>query len=323
MGEAHILFEKKSNEGNMKRLFNAMELSEDYKEGGIIYWKCISPDFLSENMVTKRKADDTVTVVEQPKKKTKLDEEKEKEELEYMNRRSNFMSRLGEKADIKEKKIQIFNTSSVWKLIKIVHNYETKERLVSIPQDKLSILAPYFKRLKFSPPKSLVNKYAMEMDMEVGNKIENKEEEKPLLINLPKNYLRSDQDILDDLEFFQIMRFNYEVWHDCLSSVSATGQEGTEYPFGFPAIYIPLSHAHIDSLLASYSSKMNSTNHGALTQHINDSIISIYGKLEKHLQKNFFPRISTLSPKDVLTSDISNKEMQVRNGDEVVSLFLL
>lgn len=35
MGEAHILFEKKDEEGKMKRLFNAMELGEDYKEGTV------------------------------------------------------------------------------------------------------------------------------------------------------------------------------------------------------------------------------------------------------------------------------------------------
>jgi len=311
MGEAHILFEKKDNEGKMKRLFNAMELGEDYKEGEIIYWKCISPDFLSQNNVTvKRKADETP--IEQPKKKSKLDEEKEREEQEYLNRRSNFMSRLGEKVDVKEKKIQTINTSSVWKLIKIENNLQTKEKVVSIPQDKLSILAPYFKRLKFLPPKSM-SKNAMNID---------NEEEKPLIISLPKDYKRSDQDILDDLEFFQVMRFNYEIWHDCLSSVTATGQEGTEYPFVFPATYIPLSNSHIETLLSSYNTKTSSSALSGFIQLINDAILSEYGKLEKHQQKTFFPRISTLSPKDIVVSEASHKEMQVKNGEEVVSVFL-
>jgi len=311
MGEAHILFEKKDNEGKMKRLFNAMELSEDYKEGEIIYWKCISPDFLSQNMITvKRKAEEVP--IEQPKKKTKLDEEKEREELEYMNRRSNFMSRLGEKVDVKEKKIKTFNTSSVWKLIKVEHHPETKERAVSIPQDKLTTLAPYFKRMRFLLPKSL-SKNAMNID---------NEEQKPLLISIPKDFKRSDQDILEDLEFFQVMRFNYEIWHDCLSSVTATGQEGTEYPFVYPATYIPLSQAHIESLLSSYNTKTSSPTLGNLIQLINETIISEYGQLEKHQQKTFFPRISTLSPKDIVSSEVSNKEMQVKSGEEVVSVIL-
>jgi hypothetical protein len=311
IGEAHILFEKKDEEGKMKRLFNAMEISEDYREGEIIYWKCISPDFLSQNMITtKRKAEETPVVVEQPKKKSKLDEEKEKEELEYLNRRSSFMSRLGEKVDVKEKKIQTINTSSVWKLIKIEHNNETKERSILVPQYKLGILAPYFKRMHFSPKS--ISKNAMDID----------NSDKLITIPVPNDLKRSDQDILDDLESFQVMRYNYEIWHDCLSSVTATGQQGTEYPFVYPATYIPLTQAHIESLLSAFTNKTSSPNLGNLIQHINNAIISEYGKLEKHQQKTFFPRLSTMSPKDIVTSDVSNKEMQVKSGEELVSLFL-
>jgi hypothetical protein len=118
------------------------------------------------------------------------------------------------------------------------------------------------------------------------------------------------------------MRFNYEIWHDCLSSVSATGQQGTEYPFVYPAQYIPLTQAHIESLLAAYTNKTSSFNLASLIQLINNSIISEYGQMEKHQQKTFFPRLSTMSPKDIVTSDVSNKEMQIKNGEELISVFL-
>jgi hypothetical protein len=62
LGEPHILFEKEID-GVMKRRFNAMEIKEDYNEGEIIYWKCISPDFLSETQTSaKRKPTEEIQV---------------------------------------------------------------------------------------------------------------------------------------------------------------------------------------------------------------------------------------------------------------------
>jgi hypothetical protein len=62
MGEAHILFEKSEN-GSWRRLFNAMDLKEYHKESDIIYWKCISPEFLSQTQTSgKRKASEELPV---------------------------------------------------------------------------------------------------------------------------------------------------------------------------------------------------------------------------------------------------------------------
>jgi hypothetical protein len=66
--------------------------------------------------------------VELKKSKTEAD-------LEYEQRRTDFMLRLGENTE--PNKIIPINTANVWSVIKIVHNRELNERHIVLPRSKL------------------------------------------------------------------------------------------------------------------------------------------------------------------------------------------
>jgi hypothetical protein len=44
--------------------------------------------------------------------------------------------------------------------------------------------------------------------------------------------------------------------------------------------------------------------------------------VEKHNQVSFFARLSTVSARDVVSAKSDQKDLQVRNGDELITLFL-